>query len=112
MRILLALCLAAHYVHAAGALQATNVSIGSNLQTSTTIKLTEPAPEAGITITVKSSDPARMRLSKRPDAPGTDSIVIEVKPGFDETGEFWLQAFADKGEAIYTAEAPGLSPAK
>jgi hypothetical protein len=105
------LYLAAHYAYAAAGFVPANATIGSHLQVSGTVKLTEPAPEA-VTVTLKSSDPARLRLAKRQDEAGSESIVLEVKPGFDETPEFWMQALADEGEATYTSTAAGFSPGK
>ena len=62
-------------------------------------------------ITLTSSDPARLRLSTRPDAPGTESISVPVNPGVEESAEFWVHALADSGQAIYTATAPGFDAA-
>src|SRR5207253_365244 len=63
----------------------------------------------GVSVTIKSSDPAKLRFAKLQAEAGSDSIVLEVRPGFDETPEFWLQALSDKGDVTYTASAPGLT---
>lgn len=89
-----------------------NVSIGNNLQTSATIKLSEPAGDNGLQITVKSSDPSRLKLSKRPDATPAESIVISLQSGFGETPDFWMNGFGESGEVEYTVSAPGFSEGK
>ena len=45
-----------------------NMAVGSNLQAPATIKLSEPAPEGGLEVTITSEDPSRLKLSRRPDA--------------------------------------------
>src|SRR5437868_6442037 len=97
---ILALSLSAHFAFAAGQFELPNATVGHNLQTSVKIRLTEPAPEAGIIVTVKSSDPASLRLSKQAETAGSESIALEVRVGFDETQEFWVQGLADKGEIV------------
>lgn len=89
-----------------------DVTIGNNLQTSATLKLSEPAGDNGLQITVKSDDPAKLRFSRRPDVAGTESIVISLQAGFGETPDFWLHGFAESGEATYTVSAPGFTGGK
>jgi len=108
----LLLYLTVHYLHAAGGLTLPTATIGSHLQTSGTVKLSEPAPDAGVLVTIKSSDPARLRFARQQSEAGADSIVLEVRTGFDETPEFWLQGLAGQGEVTYTASAPGFTAGK
>ena len=87
-----------------------NVAVGSNLQAPTTIKLSEPAPEGGLEVTITSGDPSRLKLSRRPEASGTDTIVVKVAGGFNESVEFWVMGMAGEGEVAYTATARSFSP--
>jgi hypothetical protein len=82
------------------------VTVGKDLQTFTTVQLTEPASTDTI-ITLTSSDPARLRLAKLPDEPGTPTISLKIRAGFRESTDYWLQALSDSGEVRYTAAAPG-----
>ena len=93
----------------AAGLNLANVEVGSSLQTSATIKLSEPAPEGGLEVTLTSEDPSRLKLSRRPDATGTDSIVVKVAAGFNESTDFWLMGMAGEGEVAYTASARSFS---
>lgn len=93
----------------AAGLELANVAVGSSLQTSATFRLSEPAPEGGLEVTLTSEDPTRLKLSRRPDAMGGDSIVITVQAGFKESMDFWLQGMAGEGEVVYTATARSFS---
>ena len=93
----------------AAGLNLANVAVGSSLQTSTTFKLSEPAPEGGLEVTITSEDSSRLKLSRRPDVTGADSIVIKVAAGFNESMDFWLLGMAGEGEVAYTATARSFS---
>ena len=92
-------------------LTAPAVTLGRDLQSWTTVSLSEPAPAGNLVVTITSTDPARLLLSKMPDAEGTPSLTLTVRTGFRETPEFWLQALADSGEVKYTATASGFEAA-
>lgn len=96
----------------AAGLNLANVAVGSNLQTPVTLRLSEPAPEGGLEVTVTSEDASRLKLSRRPEASGTDSLVVKVPAGFNESGEFWVLGMASEGEVAYTATAPSFSPGR
>ena len=96
----------------AAGLNLANVAVGSSLQTPTTFKLSEPAPEGGLEVTLTSEDASRLKLSRRPDASGTDSIVVKVAAGFNESMDFWLLGMAGEGEVAYTATARSFSPGR
>src|SRR4051794_14729097 len=68
-----------------------DLSVGKNLQASSTVTLLEAAPQEGLDITLRSSDPARLLLSKTPLEAGSPSIVLHVRAQFRESPEFWLQ---------------------
>jgi hypothetical protein len=84
-------------------------NVGSNLETYVSVRLSEPAPEPGLDITLRSSDPAKLLFSKLPDQPGTVLIVVRVRPGFSESQDFWVQGFGSPGTVSYTASAAGFS---
>ena len=88
-----------------------NATVGSHLQVPAKIKLSEPAPDEGLQITLHSTDPTLLRISAAADKPGTASVVIRARPGNYETQEFWLQALGSSGKVTYTAEAPGRGSA-
>jgi hypothetical protein len=56
-------------------------AIGYNLQTYTTVALSEPAP-ADLKLTLTSGDPNRLLLSKLPDVAGSPSITLTVRERF------------------------------
>ena len=96
----------------AAGLTLANVAVGSNLQTPVTLRLSEPAPEGGLEVTVTSEDASRLKLSRHPEASGTDSLVVKVPAGFNESGEFWLLGMAGEGEVAYTATARSFAPGR
>src|SRR5215813_14027733 len=106
-RIAFSICVSSTMLLAAG-MELAPVTVGSNLQTSTSIKFSQPVPQEGVEVTLKSGDPERLRFARRPDVAGAPSISLPVRQGFDETPEFWLQAIGGTGEATYTASAPGF----
>src|SRR5205085_1049541 len=97
------------FVFGASAIAVPDVAVGYNLQKSAMFILAEPAPDEGVDIVLKSSQPARLRISKSPDQPGAASVVIRVRQGYRESPEFWLQALGSEGAVSYTASAPGLT---
>ena len=92
---------------AAPSLTLAPATVGNRLQQSASVKLGEQAPDDGVQITLRSSDPARLRFSKAEDQPGSESITILVRQGYRESREFWLQALDSSGTVTYSAEAPG-----
>jgi hypothetical protein len=92
----------------AARMQLAPVAVGAKLQTSTSVKLSQPVAQEEVQVTLKSSDPERLRFARRPDMAGVPSISLPVRQGFDETPEFWVQAIGATGEVSYTASAPGF----
>src|SRR5258708_18001223 len=83
-------------------------TVGSNLETAISVRLSEPAPEPGLDIALRSSDPDKLLFSKMPDQPGTASLVVRVRPGFSQSQEFWVQGFGNPGTVSYSASATGF----
>src|SRR5579884_3026677 len=94
------------------ALKMPDVSIGRSLEAPSKVTLTEPAPDEGLEVTIRSSDPARLLISTRVDQKGAPSAVLKVREGYVESQEFWLQALDSSGAVAYTAEAAHYTPAK
>lgn len=99
----------AHFLLADSSLTLPNATVGSNLETSAKVTLEEPAPDEGLEITLRSSDPNLLRFSTSAGKLGTASLVIKVRPGNSQTQEFWVQALGSSGSVAYTASAPGRS---
>jgi len=87
------------------------VEVGTNLQTSISIRLSERAPEGGMRVTVRSDDPHRFLLAKTPTAPGETALTLELRTGLIVTPEFWIQGIGEPGVATYTVTADGCAPA-
>jgi hypothetical protein len=113
LRFILAATLtaASSYLSAAPALKAGTVNIGRNLQTWSTVTLSEPAPAGDLQLTLTSNDPGKLLIAKLPDVAGTASLTMTIRARFRESPEFWLQALGDTGEVSFTASAPGYESA-
>jgi hypothetical protein len=98
----------ASFAFAETAIVAPNAVVGCNLQKSATLTLDEPAPDEGLDITLKSSDPGRLLIARAPDQPGAASVVIRVRQGYRDSPEFWLRAIGSEGTVSYSAAAAGF----
>jgi hypothetical protein len=101
-----------HALLAAAGITAPNVTVGRNLEMYTSVRLSQPAAEPGVQLTLTSDDPSRLLLSAAPDKSGSATLSLTVRPHLSETPEFWVQGLADSGEATYTISAAGLESAK
>jgi hypothetical protein len=114
--ILRYLCIALGFAALVGAepvaLKIPDVSIGRSLEAPSKVTLADPAPDEGLDVTIRSSDPARLLISTRLDQKGAASAVIKVRAGYTESQEFWLQALDSSGEVTYTADAGHYATAK
>jgi hypothetical protein len=98
-----------HAAFGAAALTAPNVTVGEHLQVIANIAMEEAAPPAGLEITVTSSDPERVKFARTPDATGSPTLKLPVRPGYRDSPEFYVHGLAKKGTVAYTASAPGFS---
>jgi hypothetical protein len=87
------------------------VTVGKRLETSAMVKLGEAAPEQGVQITLRSSNPTRLLISKAPEEAGAASITLRAREGARLSPEFWLQGLDSSGEVTYEAEAQGYAKA-
>lgn len=85
----------------APALVAPNMTVGSNLETAATVSLSQGAPDGGLDFTLVSSDVNRLRFAKRQDQPGSASLALQVRPGYRESPEFWVQGLGSAGTVSY-----------
>ena len=61
-------------------------------------------------LTLTSSDPSKLLLSRTPDVPGTPSIKLTVRPRFRESQDFWLHALGDFAIPVVAVRTgPGVS---
>jgi hypothetical protein len=89
-----------------GKLVVRDSSVGKNLQAAVSVSLSEPASQE-LQMTVRSSDPTRLLISRNPMEAGTESLVIRVREKFRASPEFWLQAVTNEGSATYTVTLQG-----
>ena len=82
-----------------------DVILGKNLQTPGVLCLGETPPAGGTQVTLTSSDPSKLVLSKRPDESGSGAITLSVPEG-QLTAKYYLQSLADSGVVTYKATAP------
>ncbi len=87
------------------------VTVGRNLAAAAACSLQGGVPVAGLPVTLTSSDPAKVLLSKTANAAGAASITVStvgtpgggvVLPGF------YVYGVTDSGESGFTAQAPGF----
>lgn len=100
-----------------------DVLVGNGLQASTQVDLVGAAPPPGtpcpedgsicigLTVTVTSSDPSRVKFSRFPGQEGSASIDLPIPVGLNHTDQFFVQGFASSGSVQYTAVAPGFGSA-
>jgi hypothetical protein len=82
------------------------IAIGHNLQTHGTVTLGEVAGGEGVTVTLASSDPAKLLLSSSLTEVGSGKIAVKIgRGGFQ--GSYYLQSLAGVGTVTYKATAPG-----
>jgi hypothetical protein len=79
-------------------------TIGKDLQLQVSMSLGAPAPAGGVTVTLASSDPARILLANTGTAAGASSITVTVPQG-QSFGSFFVQALDSTGSATVTASA-------
>ncbi len=82
------------------------IFLGKDLEVSASILLGEPAPPGGVDVTLTSSNPKALILSKRVDEIGSGTITVNIPAG-EMRAPYHLQALADSGTVEHTASAPG-----
>jgi len=92
-------------------IQQTDPVVGQNLETDAFVFLAGTAPSQGLTVSISSSDPSKLLLSKDPTTAGTQTIEFVIQGGGSRTPTFYVQALANSGTATYTATASGFGTA-
>lgn len=87
-------------------------TIGNNLEAFTTVRLSEPAPAGGLTVTLAADNPQALAFAESEDQRGTATLSLHVPPQRIETPQFYIQALAGHGPVTYTVSAPGCAPVK
>ncbi|MBS1830780.1 MAG: hypothetical protein JST93_36120 [Acidobacteria bacterium] len=82
------------------------ILLARNAQVAYTHSLGAILPAGGI-VTVTSSDPARLVLSRSSTALGTGSLSVAVSPGAGSTQQFYLQARAQEGTVSLRFQVEG-----
>jgi hypothetical protein len=95
-------------VLASGLTMPPSLTIGRNLQVPAAIGLNGAVPAGGITLTLTSSDPTKVRFSALPNAAGTSPLAIPIPEGARNTPNFYVQALGGTGPVTFTASAPGI----
>jgi PKD domain-containing protein/K319-like protein len=88
-----------------------NVTVGKNLEVSTSVALNGVAPAAGLLITVTSNSPAQLLLSTTQNGTGSASITLSLPPGAARSPNFYVYGLANSGSPTYTVVAPGFGNA-
>lgn len=84
------------------------ILLGKNLQLEVPIRLTALAPASGAILTVTSTDPSKVVVS-RSNAPGTASAVLAVAAGTRDSQPVYVQALADSGVVALRVTGTGLA---
>ena len=88
-------------------ISASDVTVGQNLQTTTILTLNGAAPSGGITVTLTSSDPAKLLFSRTATGTGTPSITLDIQEGRTTSPEFYVQGLGNSGVVTYSITATG-----
>jgi hypothetical protein len=87
------------------------LTVGRNLQTSTSLALGSPAPAGNLPVTITSADPSKVLLSKTAAGAGSASISFIVPAGSTNTPQFYVQALDESGTVMVNAAAANYDPA-
>jgi len=92
------------FLFGTSAIVAPNITVGSNLETTASVSLSQGAPVGGLDFTLVSGDASRLRFAKRQDQSGSASLSLQVRQGFRESPEFWVQGLGSAGTVSYIAK--------
>lgn len=90
------------------ALTVPNVTVGKNLQASSTVTLSAAAT-AAVTVTITSPDTSKVLVSSSATAKGSGSATATVGTGGTTSTAVYIQALTDSGSVTLTAKAPGYT---
>ncbi len=94
----------------AGLLNVGSVSVGNQLETTTSVTLNGAAPNGGLTVTITSNDP-KVLLRRAIDSVGSPSIMLLIPSMQNHTQDFFVEGLASSGTVTITATATGFGTA-
>jgi hypothetical protein len=94
-----------------GLIVPTGLTVGQNLQVSTSISLNGVVGSGGVALTITSDDPSRLKFSAAPDTAGSGSLTINLPMNAHGTPDFYVQSFGSSGTVGFTAQANGFGTA-
>jgi Putative Ig domain/Galactose oxidase, central domain/Kelch motif len=86
-----------------------SVSVGQNLQSAINLFLGAAAPVGGVTVTVTSSDPTAVLLSKTGKDAGSSSVQFTIGAGNSFVGTLYIYGLQGTGTVQLTATAAGYA---
>ncbi len=86
------------------------VTVGANLQTSSSGLLSAAAPAGGLVITITSDNPNQVRLSTSSSIVGTSQIQVTVPAGSFVIPNFFVHGLVNGGSAHLNVMADGYQP--
>src|SRR5262245_38346211 len=86
-----------------------NVTVGDGLEVIANVTLDQPAPPAGLEITLDSGDPVRLLFSATPEGTGSPKLKLKVRAGYRGSPDYYIQGFGSKGTISYSVTAPGFA---
>ena len=94
-----------------GLIVPSGITVGQNLQATTTISLNGVVGQGGVILTITSNDPSRLKFSATPGDAGSGALSITLPAGAHATTDFYVQGFGNTGTVGYTAQANGFGTA-
>jgi hypothetical protein len=94
-----------------GLIVPTGLTVGQNLQATTSISLTGVVGSGGVLLTITSDDPSRLKFSAAPDTAGSGTLTINLPKDAHGTPDFYVQSFGSSGTVGFTAQANGFGTA-
>ncbi len=86
-----------------------DLTIGKDLQTSTSGSLGAPAPAGNLVVTVTSLDTSKILLATSPTDVGADQVTFTVNAGSSFISTLYVHALAGSGTAQFQTSAPGYA---
>jgi hypothetical protein len=88
-----------------------SVTVGQNLQVSTTLGIPNGAPSNGLRVTITSQDPTKALVASRPGDPGAQQISFTVPGGTTSLSGIYIQGVANTGSVNVVVSALGFTSA-
>ena len=92
----------------AATMSTASLTVGENLQVATSIRLNSPSPAGGMTVTISSTDPAKVLFAKTATEAGSASIVMTIPAERTGSADFYVQSLANSGTVPFNVTSPGF----